>query len=86
MEFILKKNKKIWDYVPRFGQKLKKNEKGARYLNFIASNENQSSTYVNGPDAEHEHYINAMYKLTRYVDKKNSLQYTLLVLIDFCPV
>ena len=43
-------------------------------LKFIASNENQSSKYVNGPDAKHEHYINAMHKLTRYVDKKNSLQ------------
>ena len=40
------------------------------YLNFIPSNENQSSKYVNGPDAKHEHYINAMHKLTRYVDKK----------------
>ena len=43
-------------------------------LNFIASNENQSSKYVNGPDAKHEHYINAMHKLTRYVDKKKYLQ------------
>ena len=61
MEFILQK-------------KLRKNENGARCLHFIASNENQSSKYVNGPDAKHEHYINAMHKLTRYVDKKNYLQ------------